>query len=358
MNIQTGISFCRAVTAPLCALALVSLPVCAQWLHYPTPGIPRTADGKPNLFAPAPRTPGDKPDLSGLWRNTQASSGETDQAMHNIKPQPWAAELSKKRKDNLGSDSPNVLCLPSGPRGDLGVGKIFQTPRNLVMAFDDLTYRQVFLDGRPLPDDPNPSWMGYSVGHWEGDTLVIESAGFNDRSWLDDDGHPHTEALRLTERLRRPDFGHLEVVRTFVDPKALAAPWVVPMKFEYDADTEMIEYVCAENERDRGHLIGKASDEKKSAVKIAAAILNQYAGVYEYKPPNRPDDPVLAQISVEGHHLMLAVNGGAKEEISAESESKFFVDGAHVEFVKDAQGKIAYLSLQVVEGDFKLVRRN
>jgi hypothetical protein len=336
---------------------ILSLPASAQWLNYPTPGIPRTADGKPNLSAPAPRTADGKPDLSGLWRVPQSTSGDTDKAMHSVKAQPWAEALSKKRKEDLGREDMSVLCLPFGPRADDGVGKIIQTPGILMMAFDDLTYRQIFLDGRPLPTDPNPTWMGYSVGHWDGDTLVVESAGFNDRTWLDGDGHPHTEALRVTERLRRPDFGHLELVRTLEDPKALAQPWIIPIKFEFDADTEPLEYVCAENERDRSHLIGKAADDKKIEVKVAPEILKQYAGVYELRLPPHPEDPALVEISVEGDRLMAAISGGAKLELTAVSETKFYFEGAHLEFVKDEHGAVTYVLVQAVEGDFKALRK-
>jgi hypothetical protein len=338
-------------------VAIAALPAAAQWLNYPTPGIPRTADGKPNLSAPAPRTADGKPDLSGLWRTKEATSGQTDKAMHSLKAQPWAEELSKKRKENLGREDMSVLCLPFGPRADMEVGKIIQTPAMLIMLFDDLTYRQVFLDGRPLPNDPNPAWMGYSVGHWDGDTLVIESAGYNDRTWLDGDGHPHTEALRVTERLRRPDFGHLELQRTLEDPKALAQPWVVPIKFEFYADTEMLEYVCAENERDSHHLVGKASDDKQKEVKVSPEILTQYVGVYEYKPPTHPEDPVLIEVSMEGDHLMVALNGGAKITVTALSETKFFFEGAHIEFFKDEHGAVTYLIAQTVEGDLKAPRK-
>ena len=126
-----------------------------------------------------------KPDFSGLWRVKQATAGETDKAMHSLKPQAWAGELSKKRKDNPGRDDMSVLCLPFGPRADVAPDRIVQAPGMLVMLFSDLTYRQVYLDGRPLPKDPNPAWMGYSIGHWDGDTLVVESSGYNDRSWLE-----------------------------------------------------------------------------------------------------------------------------------------------------------------------------
>jgi hypothetical protein len=357
MSTPTG-NLLRPIASSVIFLSgILSLPAAAQWLDYPTPGIPRTADGKPNLSAPAPRTADGKPDLSGLWRTKQATSGETDKAMHSVKPQPWAEELSKKRKEDLGREDMGVLCLPFGPRADIDVGKIIQTPRILMMAFGDLTYRQIFLDGRPLPKDPNPTWMGYSVGHWDGDTLVVESAGFNDRTWLDGDGHPHTEALRVTERLRRPDFGHLELERTLDDPKALLQPWVIPIKFEFDADTEMLEYVCAENERDRGHLIGKAADDKKSEVKVAPDILKQYVGVYELKLPPHPEDPTLVEISLEGDKLMAAISGGAKLALTAISDTKFYFEGAHLEFVKDDHGAVTHVLIQIVEGDFKAPRK-
>lgn len=342
--------------AVLVSTALV-FPVAAQWLNYPTPGIPRTADGKPNLSAPAPRLPDGKPDFSGLWRTIQAAAGETDKAMHTMKAQPWAEELSKKRKEDLGRDDMTVQCLPFGPRATLGIDKIIQTPAMLIMLFDDLTYRQVFMDGRPLPNDPNPTWMGYSIGHWDGDTLVIESAGYNDRTWLDGDGHPHTEALRVTERLRRPDFGHLELERTFTDPKALMQPLVVPMKFELDADTEMLEYVCAENERDRSHLVGKASDDKVAAVTVPPDILKKYVGVYILKFPERPNDPIPIEITQDGDHLSAAMSGGAKYALTAVSENKFYFEGARLEFPTDDKGAVTYLILQAVEGDFKAPRK-
>jgi hypothetical protein len=227
----------------------------------------------------------------------------------------------------------------------------------LIMLYEDLTYRQVFLDGRPLPKDPNPAWMGYSIGHWDGDTLVIESAGYNDRTWLDGDGHSHTESLRVTERLRRPDFGRLEMQRILEDPKALVQPWVIPMKFELNADTDLLEYVCAENERDRNHLVGKAADDKTKEVSVAPEILKQYVGFYEFKPPEHPEDPILFEVTVDGSHLMVSLSGGAKIPLTAISDTKFFFEGAHVEFVKDEHGVVTHLLAQTVEGDFKVIRK-
>ena len=161
--------------------------------------------------------------------------------------------------------------------------------------------------------------MGYSVGHWEGDTLVIESAGFNDRTWIDFEGHPHTEALHLTERLWRPDFGHLEIRRTLVDPEAFAGAWTVPVKLELDADTEPLEYVCNENERDRPHLVGKAWDVKN--VKVASEILSKYAGSYELRFPGT-DRVRTVTISLDRDRL-IERGLGPNTPLTAASETEF-----------------------------------
>jgi hypothetical protein len=345
--------------AAIVILSLSSTPAAAQWLNYKTPGIPRTPDGKPNLSAPVPRMADGKPDLSGLWRGDQNGGAETGKAMMALKAQPWAEELSKKRRNDLGKDDMSVLCLPLGPRVGAGVGKIIQTPGIVVMLLGDLTYRQVFLDGRQLPKDPNPSWMGYSVGRWDGDTLVVESNGFNDRTWLDGLGHPHTEALHVTERYRRRNFGHMDLQVTLDDPKAFTEPWTVPIKLELDADSEPLEYVCAENERDRPHLVGKASDEEKNEVKIAPEILSRYVGVYEFKPPERPDLTIRLNVSLAGDRLMLDQNGGPKLPLAPSSETKFFLPagGVHIEFVKDEHGVYTSLIAQIVEGEVKAVRK-
>jgi hypothetical protein len=196
---------------------LLSAPLEAQWLTYRTPGLPRLADSKPNLAAPAPRTPEGKPDLSGLWQRIESKYAENIAA--DLKPgevQRWAQDLVKDRVENLSKEHMSVQCLPWGPNyaNSARMTKIVQTPNLIVMLDEGLTYRQIFTDGRPLETDPNPSWMGYSVGHWDGDTLVVDSFGYNDRSWLDHGGHPHTQALRITERYRRPDLGHLQIEMT------------------------------------------------------------------------------------------------------------------------------------------------
>jgi hypothetical protein len=335
------------------ALCLLPMPAGAQWLNYKTPGIPRTADGKPDLAAPAPKAADGKPDFSGVWRIDEAGAAETAKAMETLQAKPWAAALSEKRKEDLGRDAYGVLCLPFGPLVNAGVGRVVQTPNLLLMLFSGTLYREIFTDGRDLPKDPNPDWMGYSVGHWEGDTLVIESAGFNDRTWLDFDGHPHTEALHVTERLRRPDFGHLEIRRTLVDPEAFAGTWTVPVKLELDADTEPLEYVCNENEQDRRHLVGKASDVK--SVKVSSEILSKYAGSYEARIPDT-GRIVTMTISLDGDRLMAAARG-SKTPLTAVSETEFSAVFGNIKFVTNDAGMVTSLILQAVEGDVKAVRK-
>jgi hypothetical protein len=199
--------------------------VAAQWINYPTPGIPRNPDGKPNLAAPAPKAADGKPDFSGVWAINASPDPANDRKPGDVLP--WAEALVKQREENLYRDDPsNIHCLPHGPRLNFvptNPLKIVQTPALIVILGEHLAYRQIFLDGRDLPVDPNPDFMGYSVGHWEGDTLVIVTAGYNDRTWLVG-GLPHTESLRTTERFHRTDFGHLEITETFEDRKRSRAP--------------------------------------------------------------------------------------------------------------------------------------
>src|SRR6516162_495024 len=236
----------------------------AQWISLPLPNTPRTPDGKPNLSAPAPKTADGKPDLSGIWRvgtnrylfNIAADIGEAPF-------QPWAAALYKQRADASGKDRPSERCIPHGiPDGMLVPNspfKIVQMPGETVILYEEFNhFRQIFTDGRGFPRDTEPSWFGYSIGRWEGGTFIAETIGFNDKSWFDDPGHPHTEQLRVTERFRRPDFGHLNVGVTFDDPKAYTKPWSVNIPFNLLADTELIESIC-ENERDHAHIMSGAN---------------------------------------------------------------------------------------------------
>src|SRR5437016_6326596 len=272
-----------AITA---ALLLLPVSLCAQWLDFATPGIPRTADGKPNLTAPAPRTPNGKPELSGIWQpeinpyRFDLIQDPKDEAIFR----PAAAAILMERVKDFHRDDPVTNCLPTGPSEILNaMYRIIQTPTLVALLYESGTgrYRQIYMDGRKLPKDPNPTWMGYSVGYWEGDTLVVESVGFNDRTWLDRVGHPHTERLRITERYRRRDFGNLDLQVTFSDPAVYAKPWTVAVRAELAADTEMIEFVCNESGHGLEHWVGKASDERKNEVPVPAEILAKYVGTYE-----------------------------------------------------------------------------
>ena len=247
----------------LALLILAVVPATAQWLDYKTPGIPRLRDGKPNLSAAVPRTADGKPDLSGVY---QANNGRQFQNVAaDLRPedfpiQPWAAALAKKREEENRKDDPYSHCMPPAvPRINVANHpfKILQLPGLLAILETSYVFRQILTDGRPLPTDPQPTWLGYSVGRWENDTLVVDSNGFNDRNWLDGDkGHPLSDALRVTERFRRIDFGHLEIQVTIDDPKVYTKPWTIKESLNLLPDTELLENVC-ENERDSGHLVGK-----------------------------------------------------------------------------------------------------
>jgi hypothetical protein len=245
------------------ALFLIAATLSAQWVGYPTPGVPRGADGKPDMSAAAPRTSDGKPDLSGVW---VPRPGYTGNIAKDLKPsevlfQPWAEELYKHRLDTEGREDPQAYCVLSGVPREHVVPypfKILNSKGEVVILYEALhSYRQIYMDGRPLPKDPNPTWMGYSIGHWEGDTLVVQSSGFVENNWLDNGGHPATEALKLTEKFRRPDFGHINLELTIDDPKAYKKPWSVNLLFTASPDTDLIEYVCSENEKDLKHLVGK-----------------------------------------------------------------------------------------------------
>jgi hypothetical protein len=246
-----------------CAL-LVSPPASAQWLNYPNAGIPRGPDGKPNLSAPAPRTADGKPSLTGVWQaQSQEFFGDLTSGLkpEDVTMQPWASALQKERVARNHGDDPLARCLPHGvPRintNGLFPFKIIQTPELIVILYEQMNlFRQVFLDGRKLVSNPNPAWLGYSTGKWDGDTLVVETSGFNDKTWLDTTkGHPATEALHVIERFRRPNFGTLEVVATIDDPKAYTKPWTTKVqKMNLQLDTDIMEFVCGENEKDQSHM--------------------------------------------------------------------------------------------------------
>jgi len=293
----------------LLAIVIMGTPVAmAQWPDFPSSGVPKTPDGKPNLEGPAPKMPDGRPDLSGIWSTRAAGgqrgggAGQPGQGARRAAPagagqraaapagpppvpplppdgipiatfgnagqgfkddlpfQPAAAELMKQRRADNSKDNPDAHCLPMGflqfhnhpePR------KMIQTPGLLVIIYEaNHGLRQIFMDGRKLPnrEDVEPWYYGYSVGRWEGDTLVVETTGFNDGQWLDVRGSPMTDAAKVTERFRRPNYGSLEITITVVDPKAYTKPWTVKVNQRIMPDTELIEFIC--EDRDATHYVG------------------------------------------------------------------------------------------------------
>jgi hypothetical protein len=261
----------------LAVIAVIGLPAAGfgQWLHYPTGGVPRKADGTADLTAPAPRLPDGKPDFSGIWHaakripcNPEASRfipcgseiGGSPQALNfgvdmqgGLPYQPWAAALVKQRTADQGVDDPHVRCLPDIPPRTWNMPhltKAVHTPQLLVLLYEvNAMYRQIFIDGRPLPEDPTPGWNGYSTARWEGDTLVVQTAGFRDGLWIDMGGSPLSDAAKLTERIRRPNYGTLELEVTIDDPKVYTRPWTAKLTQNIELDTELIDEICLENEK-------------------------------------------------------------------------------------------------------------
>jgi len=268
--------------APMRALSLAVLlasPLAAQWVHLPTPGVPRARDGKPNLTAPAPKTTGGKPDFSGLWiprdklgcnvaeRGVECTELPLTPQIINIASgmkdglpyQPWAADLVKKRSQDVALIDPHTHCMPPNfPRAWSfpETLKIIQIPTEMVLLNEfNASYRQIFVDGRKMPDDLLPTWNGYSVAHWEGDTLVVECAGYRDDSWLDTSGNFFSGEARVTERIRRPTFGTLDVDVTVNDPKVFTKPWTVALHMRPLLNTEMIDFYCQDNNKDLQHMV-------------------------------------------------------------------------------------------------------
>ena len=257
------------------AMALLGTSLCtpAQWNH-PVRGAPRTPDGKVDMKGPAPRVNG-KPDLSGIWQVEAEPRGSgglyglgespnskyfrdilSDFQAAEVPLTPAGTELLR-RHTQPGAFNPTLNCLPDGvPHADLlpEPFKIIQTPDEILFLYEvETIFRQVFTDGRALPTDPSPTWLGYSVGHWEGDTLVVDTLGFNDQSWLDARGHGHSEDMRVQERFHRRDFGHLEVTVTVSDPQVFTKPVTINFVEALLPDTDVFEHVCSENEKDAAH---------------------------------------------------------------------------------------------------------
>jgi hypothetical protein len=311
----------------MAALMAAAFPMTAQWLDYPTPNVPKTKDGKPDLNAPAPRQANGKPDFSGMWGwdaiqpcGSKCNDNQISTEFINIASKlvtangaggagagngagrgpaaaggpgagagrgpgggaaaggrggrggggfggfggaqlpytEWARDLVAKRMADGAKDDPNVHCMPRGmPRiwTDDYYKRIYMLPDTMIMLMErNMQYRQVHLDGRPLPKDPNPTWNGYSTAEWDGDTLVVHTAGFRDDLWLDSNGNPLTESGKVTERISRPNFGTLRVEMTIEDPKGYTAPWTVRLTQPLVLDSDLLDYYCLENEKDAFHM--------------------------------------------------------------------------------------------------------
>jgi hypothetical protein len=297
------LKMCEGFVALAC---LTQGALSAQWLHYPTAGIPKLPNGKPNLSARAPRTAAGKPDFSGIWiesdvmqdacppgeavcirqeglparavnigvsspeQLTQFRQDNVFRLLDLLPYRPWAADLVNQRRTanstGVGAAGekldPHVRCLPpSFPRAWAfpQYKKIVQTPGLIIVLHEfEASYRQIFTDGRPLPTDPQPSWNGYSTGRWDGDTLVVETIGFRDDLWLDMSGSPLTGAGKVTERFRRVNYGKLEIQVTVDDPKAYTKPWTVRMDQSIVINTDLLDDICLENERDVAHYVGNS----------------------------------------------------------------------------------------------------
>ena len=247
--------------AALTLLSAIPLGVAAQWQGYPTPRIPRTADGKVNLSAPAPKTADGQPDLNGLWLASRAVF-DLRQAVKEIPLSPEGKRIFDERQATQSKDDPSARCLPTGlpVRALLRTPfKIVQGPGTTAILYESSTrFRQVLTDGRPLPKEIDwPAWQGFSIGRWDTDTFVITTGGFNGKAWLDQAGHPSSDAMTITERFRRRDFGHMDMEMIIDDRKMYTRPWSINAEFILQTDTELLEFICEENEKDSAILDGK-----------------------------------------------------------------------------------------------------
>ena len=339
-----------------------TMPAAAQWLDRPWPDIPRATDGNPDLTAPTPRGPGGHPDLTGVW-NGPPPVAQLDPA--NMKP--WISELASLRQQDYYKARPHYQCQPSGPETERSGGwkRFLQTPTTVAILNDNLTYRVIHMDGRELEAGPLPSWAGYSVGRWDGDTLVVDSVGFNDKTWVSRFGVSHTEALRITERYRRTDFGHLEVEVTFTDPDAFSEPWGFTVNMELAADTEMLEAVC---ERGSEDWEGNLSDAADLGVSVPPDVLAGYVGAYTgiYQGSER-----TYEVSLSGGQLFATVVGayyaaglgaagvdeGASRLLVPQSETLFEGLGLGYRFIVGDNGVATNLMVIHVSGDYNYSRQ-
>lgn len=342
-------------------LLMATMPAIAQWLDRPWPGIPRTANGEPDAGAPAPRGLDGKPDFTGVW------SGPPPVA--NLDPaqlQPWALELASQRQQNFYKERPLFRCLPNGPETESSGGwkRFIQTPTTIAILNEDLTFRVIHMDGRELETDPIPSFTGYSVGHWEGDTLVVDTNGFNDQTWVSRYGVSHTEALRVRERFSRPDFGHLQIQARFTDPETFSESWGFDTTMELAADTEMLESVC---ERGSDDWTGNLSDTEAKRVAVPPETLASYVGVYRgiYGGSERTYEISLVEgeliATIVGAYTALGLGAagleaGVPRALVPLSQTLFDGLGLGYRFMVSGDGEVESLIISHVSGDYTYAR--
>ncbi|MGA0935374.1 MAG: hypothetical protein ACO3R5_09620 [Pseudohongiellaceae bacterium] len=355
------------VPAMLAVSLLISWPAQAQWFDWDLQGIPRLADGRVDMTAPVPRTFEGKPDFTGTWVPMDATGSIFDRDSY----QGWALDTLLEQETTFFVNDPRFNCLPDGPASWLagtsvgGTRKIVQTPDFIAVLNPDMTYRQIHLDGRePVQDALLPNWLGYSVGHWEGDTLVVESAGFNDRTWLTREGLPHTDQLRLTETYRRLDFGHVELVIDYVDPGALTRPLQAVVTLEYRADNHILEIVCNESETAQSHYSGALTQAEAKVVEVPESVLATYVGTYQGIWLGRN---ITAEVYLEDGELYLtrtprySDTGGNTDSATSllvpQSENAFdSIFGLGWVFNKNADGEVESVSEVHVSGAWPFMR--
>ena len=339
----------------LLALCVSQSVANAQWFDLRTPGIPRTADGRVNLTAPAPKMADGKTDFSGVWR-PEANPYRLD-LIQELKDEsifkPAAEETFLQRVANFRRDDPVTHCLPGGPSDMLGgLYRIVQGSQMISLMYEvgAARYRQIYLDGRGLPKDPNPTWLGYSVGHWDGDTLLVDTNGFNDRTWLDRVGHPHSESLQVSESFRRIDFGHIEYRIVYNDPEVLTKPISVSIGLVYAVDTDILETICNESESSTAHLSAKA----ESRVALPRQTMEKYLGTYLFR-----SGAAAVPAFVGPRQTVSIVNGQLYINaipLLALSETLFDSTGGIVEFLA-SDGSASQMKITITEGEARFERQ-
>lgn len=344
------------------------LPVSAQWFDWAYPLVPRTEDGNPDMTAPVPRMTDNRVDLSGLWVPVNASGSLYDASQLLG----WAQDAVEKAKGNFYTDDPRLNCLPSGPGAFPaegiagGMRRIVQHHELIAVLNEDMTHRQIYMDGRELEDETLlPSWMGFSVGRWQGDTLVVQSNGFNDKTWLTQKGHPHTDQLHITERYTRTDYGHMKLEVTYKDSGTFVGGSVqASIDLLLIPEATMFEVVCNESRTGQRHYTGEMAQSENKAVVVAKALLEEYVGVYAGFWGNRP---VKAEVTLDAGELVLkrvprySLSGGNEgyeiTKLVAQSDSAFDSGlGLGWIFNRDAKGEVTSLSEVHVSGAWALQR--